>query len=317
MLSGLGQGLGLGFDAIGTGTAQAGNLFGQGNQLQLQQVLGSLGLIPGFQAGSLAQLGAVNQLGLQQYGLDQAAIDALAENYYFNQNSPFNLLSQFQQYISGPYGSTVGPAPYFPNYQLPIGTPGGGSGYQPPPGYFPPNIAGGQPTGGGGGGGRQGPVRQQLKAQAPTGGFTPQTGGGFQVQPYSPFNFGGGPQYAPINVPQGTPNLPQTGGGFQVPQTNPGVSRGTQQLDGGGFVPQQGQRYQYTDPSGVQRTAIQRLPYTQQEIDLFRQKDTRQLPGGATATINRDYTQGRFNPNFIDQRFRDIVAQNPGGTYLQ
>ena len=128
---GLGQGVGLGLDAIGTGTAQAGNLFGQGNALQLQQQLQSLGLIPGFQAGSLAQLGAINQLGLQQYGLDQNAINALADQYYFNQNSPFNLLSQFQQFIAGPYGSTVGNFggnPGFnlfgPNRNIPGNTPG-------------------------------------------------------------------------------------------------------------------------------------------------------------------------------------------------
>jgi len=116
----LGQGLGLGYDAIGTGTAQAGNLFGQGNSLQLQQQLQSLGMIPGFQAGSLSQLGAQNQLGLQQYGLGQNNIDALMNQYYFNQNSPYNLLSQYQQYISGPYGSTV------PGYG---GYGGGGGGY--------------------------------------------------------------------------------------------------------------------------------------------------------------------------------------------
>lgn len=119
---GLGAGLGLGYNAVGTGTAQAGNLFGQGNSLQLQQTLQGLGLIPGFQAGSLGQLGALNQLGLQQYGLGQNQIDALANQYYFNQNSPYNLLSQFQQYISGPYGSSVGNyqgSPYsniFPGY---------------------------------------------------------------------------------------------------------------------------------------------------------------------------------------------------------
>jgi hypothetical protein len=119
----LGQGLGLGYDAIGTGTAQAGNLFGQGNSLQLQQQLQSLGMIPGFQAGSLSQLGAQNQLGLQQYGLGQNNIDALMNQYYFNQNSPYNLLSQYQQYISGPYGSTV------PGYG---GYGGGGGGNQYP-----------------------------------------------------------------------------------------------------------------------------------------------------------------------------------------
>lgn len=129
LLQGAGQvqdatqgGLGLGYDAIGTGTAQAGNLFGQGNSLQLQQTLQSLGMIPGFQAGSLGQLGAMNSLGMQQYGLGQNNIDALMNQYYYNQNSPFNLLSQYQQYISGPYGSTVYPQ----GYGLGFDTPGAG-----------------------------------------------------------------------------------------------------------------------------------------------------------------------------------------------
>lgn len=146
----LGQGLGLGYGAIGTGTAQAGNLFAGGNSQQLQQQLGALGLIPGFQAGSLGQFGAVNQLGLQQYGLDQNAIDALSQQYYFNQNSPFNALSQYQQYITGPYGGTVGPQSQNPAFNNPLQSqqqPG-----QPPP---IPNFQPiqGQPAQGGGGAG--------------------------------------------------------------------------------------------------------------------------------------------------------------------
>lgn len=137
----LGQGLGLGYDAIGSGTAQAGNIFNQGNSQQLAQQMQALGLIPGFQAQSLGQMGAVNQLGLQQYGLDQNAIDALSEQYYFNQNSPFNLLSQYQQYVTGPYGGTVGNYSGNPYGYNPINP------YQPNPNqpynpYIPPYTAG-------------------------------------------------------------------------------------------------------------------------------------------------------------------------------
>jgi len=195
--SGLGQGLGLGYDAIGTGTAQAGNLFGQGNSLQLQQQLQSLGLIPGFQAGSLGQLGAVNQLGLQQYGLDQAQIDALSEQYYFNQNSPFNLLSQFQQYISGPYGSTVGNysgSPYGNLFQ------GQGGGYNPYGGYggyggfggYNPWGYGGNPYGGGYSAGNEGGQGQYPGAY-----------------PY-PYPWWPG-QQPPIMGPGGEPPPPQVG----------------------------------------------------------------------------------------------------------
>lgn len=145
----LGQGLGIGFDAIGTGTAQAGNLFQGGESLQLQQLLGSLGLIPGFQAGSIGQLGAVNQLGLQEFGLDQNAIDALMQQFQFNQNAPFNQLAQFQQFITGPFGSTVGDPGQNPQFQNPIPPPlnpnaiPGGPPPPPPPliGQAPPPLA--------------------------------------------------------------------------------------------------------------------------------------------------------------------------------
>jgi hypothetical protein len=132
--TGIGTGTGQGLDAIGTGTAQAGNLFSGGNALDVQQMLGALGLIPGFQAGSLGQLGAVNQLGLQQFGLDQNAIDAIANQFTQNQNAPFDLLSQFQQFISGPFGSTVGDLGQQPFFQNPIPT----GGQQQIPNFFPP-----------------------------------------------------------------------------------------------------------------------------------------------------------------------------------
>ena len=160
----LGQGLGLGYGAIGTGVGQAGNLFSGGNQLQLQQELGAAGLIPGYQASSLGQFGAVNQLGLQQYGLDQASIDALSQQYYFNQNAPFNLLSQYQQYITGPYGSTVGD--YAPTFTTP------------PPPLSNPAIQ--QPPGGAPGKGAQGGL--QTVPTTPPGGAPPPPG----QLPYQP-----------------------------------------------------------------------------------------------------------------------------------
>lgn len=168
----LGQGLGLGYDAIGSGTAQAGNLFNQGNSLQLNQMLQSLGLIPGFQAQSLGQLGAVNQLGLQEYGLGQNSIDALMEQYYFNQNSPFNLLSQYQQYVTGPYGGTVYQTNPYAGYGIPIGpnSPGGGG-----PGPSPyPNIMGGYSGTYGQTGGLWDPGWAQLWQQLQQSGGVPQ-----------------------------------------------------------------------------------------------------------------------------------------------
>lgn len=107
----IGGGTGLGLNAIGNATGQAGNLFTSGNQLGQNQTFGALSQIPGFQASSLGQFGAQNAVGVQQYGFDQSAITAAENQFLFNQNAPAQALSQFQQFISGPYGSTVGGAP--------------------------------------------------------------------------------------------------------------------------------------------------------------------------------------------------------------
>jgi hypothetical protein len=140
----LGTGEKLGLDAAGTATAQAGSIFGQGNNAQLQQTLGAMGMLPTFQASSLSNLGAMNNMGLQQYGLEQTGMDALANQYYYNQNSPFNLLSQYQQYIAGPWGSTI-------NSQAGYGGgnifDGGGGGGVPNIPSWPWNIGGNNPFG--------------------------------------------------------------------------------------------------------------------------------------------------------------------------
>lgn len=105
---GLGQGTGQAYDAVGTGTAQAGNIYNQGNVQGLNEFTLPLSMIPSFQNSSIAQGAWQNTGGAQQYGYGQNAIDALMNQYYFNQNSPYNWLSQIQQYITGPYGSSTG-----------------------------------------------------------------------------------------------------------------------------------------------------------------------------------------------------------------
>ena len=94
------QGAGLSQSGLSTGTAGTG----QG----ISQLLGSLGLLPGLQGSQLSQFGAQNQSGLQQLGLDQANIDAQLQEFFFNQNAPFNALAQFQNFIGGSFGSSVG-----------------------------------------------------------------------------------------------------------------------------------------------------------------------------------------------------------------
>jgi len=105
------QGAGLSQSGLSTGTAQTGNLLQAGTGQGISQLLGSLGLLPGLQGSQLAQFGAQNQSGLQQLGLDQSNIDAAIQQFFFEQNAPFNALAQFQNFIGGSFGSSVGGNP--------------------------------------------------------------------------------------------------------------------------------------------------------------------------------------------------------------
>ena len=136
---GFGSGFGLGANAVGTGTSQIGNLLQGGNAQALTQLFGSLGLTPGLQANQLSQFGAVNQSGLQQFGFDQASLDDQVNRFFFEQFAPFNALTQFQNFISGAFGSTVGGDPN--NRNFPGLTPFPG----PPPPPPPPPPAPGPP----------------------------------------------------------------------------------------------------------------------------------------------------------------------------
>jgi hypothetical protein len=133
--------------AISTGTAQGSNLLQAGNSSAMDQYFRSLGLIPQIQANQVAQLGFQNQSGLQQYGLGQAGIDAEMDRYFYNQLSPYNALTQFQNYISGAYGSSL------PGATQQNTLPQGYNFGQQPPGVQPPgttpNPVGGFPSPGG------------------------------------------------------------------------------------------------------------------------------------------------------------------------
>lgn len=147
---GVGQGIGLGQSGTSTGTSQAGNLLQAGNSQALQQLFSALGIAPSLQQNQLSQFGAQNQSGLQQLGLDQAQIDAMVNEFFFNQNAPFNALAQFQNFVGGAFGGSVGGSP--DNFSFPIGNPGTNtlSGTTPtnalpaknfpPPGTTPPGI---------------------------------------------------------------------------------------------------------------------------------------------------------------------------------
>ena len=136
------QGAGLSQSGLSTGTSQGGNLLQAGNAQALSQLFGSLGLLPGLQGSQLAQFGALNQSGLQQLGLDQTNIDAQIQEFFFNQNAPFNALAQFQNFIGGAFGSSVGGDVQnlnFPGLNQDI-LQGGGKGDALPPGAVPPAV---------------------------------------------------------------------------------------------------------------------------------------------------------------------------------
>jgi len=158
------QGAGLSQSGLSTGTSQIGNLLQAGNAQGLNQLFGSLGLLPGLQGSQLAQFGALNQSGLQQLGLDQTNIDDQIQRFFYEQNAPFNLLSQFQNFIGGSFGGSVGGNAQnlnFPGTETDIFGGGGKGDITPPgtappvepppptapPGEIPPNIVGDPPPG--------------------------------------------------------------------------------------------------------------------------------------------------------------------------
>jgi len=112
-----------GLQAQSAGTAQAGNLLSTGNAQGMNQLFTSLGLIPQLQGAGLNQMGVGNQVGLQLLGQDQAQIDSDISQFFYNQMAPYAQLAQFQNFITGAYGSSVG------NSALPQGQP---TGYVPP-----------------------------------------------------------------------------------------------------------------------------------------------------------------------------------------
>jgi len=119
----------VGAQAQSAGTAQAGNLMSTGNAQGMNQLFTSLGLIPQLQNQGLNQLGVGNQVGLQLLGQDQAQIDSDISRFFYEQMAPYAQLAQFQNFITGAYGSSVG------NAALP-------GGQQAQTGYVPPSWQG-------------------------------------------------------------------------------------------------------------------------------------------------------------------------------
>jgi hypothetical protein len=97
----------LGQEGMQSGVNASANLLQGGQTQQLNQLIQSLQLLPTLQQSTMGQTGVVNQLGQQQYAMDNASIQALMDRFFYNQNAPYNALTQFQNYINGPYGSSL------------------------------------------------------------------------------------------------------------------------------------------------------------------------------------------------------------------
>jgi hypothetical protein len=128
----LGQGQQLGNQAANAAGSLSGNMIGTGSGQNLQSQVQNLALLPGLNQASNANLALANQTGLQQQGMDQANTDAAVERWFYEQYAPMNMLTQYQNWISGPYGASADPyggaskagnyTPYYQNQPLPIGT---------------------------------------------------------------------------------------------------------------------------------------------------------------------------------------------------
>jgi hypothetical protein len=92
------------------GFAQAGQLSGNmltsGSAQDIQSQVQNASLLPGLSQAINASLGMQNQVGLQQQAQSQAQRDADVERFFFEQFAPYNLLTQYQNWVTGPYGSS-------------------------------------------------------------------------------------------------------------------------------------------------------------------------------------------------------------------
>ena len=109
---GLGAGLLTGGAQLGqqgqtTGSNLVAQLLAQGQSLGTDAFTKNAALLPLLQQSGLSQLDFANQMGLQQYGFGQNQLDSEVERWFYEQYAPYNALTQFQNFISGPYGSSV------------------------------------------------------------------------------------------------------------------------------------------------------------------------------------------------------------------
>lgn len=109
-------GQGLGQQALTSAGQLSGNMLTQGSAQNLQSQVQNAALMPGLTQAINASLGMGNQAALQQQAQDQATRDAAVERWFFEQFAPYNLLTQYQNWITGPYGASRDSAGYGSNF---------------------------------------------------------------------------------------------------------------------------------------------------------------------------------------------------------
>ena len=109
--------------------------------------------LPGRPSRGRPSARPANQTGLQQYGQNQAQTDADVERWFYNQYAPMNMLSQYQQWVTGPYGASADPyggvstaGNYTPQYGGPTIGPGAQTYSGMPPSYGQAPTSGMNPT---------------------------------------------------------------------------------------------------------------------------------------------------------------------------
>lgn len=116
----MGQGQQLGQQGLGQAGQLAGNMIGTGSAQNLQSQVQNAALLPGLNQGINANLGIANQTALQEQAQAQAMQDAAVERWFYEQYAPYNMLTQYQNWVTGPYGASRDMTGYGNNPNSPL-----------------------------------------------------------------------------------------------------------------------------------------------------------------------------------------------------
>jgi len=93
--------------ALSSGTNTAAGLLTQGGAQGVQQQNAGLGALPGLLGSGSGLLTQGNQAGVQQHEQSQAQLTDVVNQHNYDANLPWQNLAQYQQFVSGPFGSSI------------------------------------------------------------------------------------------------------------------------------------------------------------------------------------------------------------------